>query len=83
MPRFNPLPFAFAPGAALVGWFVAGGWGAFIGFVCWFVVIGLATAWVLNRKGAQEQSPPSDFSEVPPSHSPHPASSRRSHRPGE
>lgn len=39
----NPVPFLFAPGAASLGYWLSGGYGAVVGLSAWAAVVGVAT----------------------------------------
>jgi hypothetical protein len=41
--RINPVPFLFAPGAAVAGYLVAEWRGALIGTIIWTALVALAT----------------------------------------
>lgn len=59
--RINPVPFLFAPGAALLGYWVSGGHGAAIGLSAWGALVGTATYISLRlRKHAPERMTGSD-----------------------
>lgn len=49
--RINPLPFLFAPGAALGGYLAGGGHGAWLALLAWTMLVALATfaAWWRHR----------------------------------
>ena len=48
--RINPLPFIFAPGAALAGYVVNGAHGAWLGGLAWTVIVALATLSAFVRR---------------------------------
>jgi hypothetical protein len=49
--HINPLPFVFAPGVALAGYFVAGGQGALLAALAWTAIVAAGTlcAWLRHR----------------------------------
>jgi len=49
--HINPLPFVFAPGVALAGYLLAGGYGALLATLCWTAIVAVGTlcAWLRHR----------------------------------
>lgn len=48
--RLNPLPWLFAPGAALAGFLLDGPPGAVRALGLWTAVVAAATVWVIVRR---------------------------------
>ena len=48
--RLNPVPWLFAPGIALAGWFIDGTSGAVKALVGWTAIVTAATIWVILRR---------------------------------
>lgn len=48
--RLNPVPWLFAPGVALAGWFMDGMSGAGKALAAWVAIVTAATVWVILRR---------------------------------
>lgn len=48
--RLNPVPWLFAPGVALAGWFIDGMSGAGKALAAWVAIVTAATLWVILRR---------------------------------
>jgi hypothetical protein len=55
--RLNPIPWLFAPGIALGGWFYDGVSGAVQALALWAAVVSAATVWVIVRRRWRPDDP--------------------------
>jgi hypothetical protein len=55
--RLNPIPWLFAPGIGLAGWFYDGASGAAGALAGWAAVVAAATVWVVLRRRLRPDDP--------------------------
>ena len=58
--RLNPIPWLFAPGIALAGWFIDGASGVAQALAGWAALVTAATVWVILRRRFWPDKPESE-----------------------